>query len=64
MIKLELRNFFENLAKKYLESQNYDDIPDSIINNRGIRITESEIFLGTEEKSGCCGGGKNKKEKE
>lgn len=61
--KAGIEEFFENLAKKYLESQNYDDIPDSIINNRGIRITESEIFLGTEEKSGCCGGGKNKKEK-
>jgi small GTP-binding protein len=53
--------FFENLVKKYLESQN-DEIPDSIIDNRGIRITESDIFI-TEEKSSCCGGGKNKKEK-
>ena len=61
--KVGIDNFFENLVKKYLESQNSDDIPDSILDNRGIRITESEIFIKTEEKNECCGGGKNKKEK-
>ena len=40
--KVGIDYFFENLVKKYLESQNSDDIPDSIIDNRGIRITESE----------------------
>lgn len=59
--KVGIDKFFENLVKKYLESQN-DDIPDSIIDNRGIRITQSDIFVTTEEENGCCGGGKNKKD--
>ena len=56
--KAGIDKFFENLVKKYLEN----DIIDSMIDNRGIRITESNTFI-EEEKSECCGGGKKKKEK-
>lgn len=55
--------FFKKLVEKYLENQNYDNNLDSIIENRGIRITESKIFIEEEKSNNCCGGGKNKKEK-